>query len=74
MSWINVCDRCRGELHQKAYESSLVARRPRFYMITPTKSGAFDGWEKSKGRISLCQECTAQFMIFAQPKEKKNVK
>jgi len=72
MSKINVCDRCTNEvLNKKAYNSGLVVKRHRFYMITPTKSGAFDGWELSKNRIDLCQKCTAEFMIFAKPREDK---
>ncbi len=65
MSRINVCDRCTKELHSKAYRSGLRAKKPRYWMIQPTKSGAFDGWELSKAKIELCQDCTAEFMIFA---------
>ncbi len=62
---VRVCDRCSQELYTKAYKTSLTAKKPRFYWIMPTKSGASDMWELSKGKFEMCDKCTADFLIFA---------
>lgn len=72
MSKLDVCDRCKTELHQDVYKRGLSAKRPRFYFLMLSKSGAFNGWELGKSRIDLCQNCTAEFLIFAKPKKAKS--
>lgn len=63
-----LCDRCKSDLHDEAYQRGLLARKPLFYRVMPTKSGFTDMWEINQSRIELCQKCTREFFKFVKPK------